>query len=310
MRLRALHERVPYEVLLWIAVGVFVALTLVVLVASIVFAYLITHPKRRRPGKELELLEGLRHRRVEFRSTDGKRLAGLLLEGAAGQETAVVVCHGIGAYKENLLGVGRLLNLQGYPVLLFDFRGHGESEADSVSIGPKEAWDVLGAFEFLRGLGHRRFALFGLSMGASAAVYAAAQVPGLEAVVLDSCPASLESIMRHLRKRRRVAVGLVGPLTLALFGLFSGVPARAVRPLDEIGKITVPVLLIHGDADRLIDPGDLNLLYDRAATRKEKLVIPGAGHGETFRKGGEAYKEVVLRFVSSSLEEARRTRPG
>ena len=220
--------------------GTFVALALFVLAASILFAYLITHPKRRRPGKELELLEGLRHRRVEFHSTDGKRLAGILLEGAPGQETAIVVCHGIGAYKENLLGVGRLLNLQGYPVLLFDFRGHGESEADSVSIGPKEAHDVLGAFRFLEGEGCWRFGLFGLSMGAAAAVYAAPRVQGLEAVVLDSCPASLARIMLHLRKRRKIAVGLVGRLTLAFFGPFSGVPAKAVRPWTRSGRSPFP----------------------------------------------------------------------
>jgi len=302
---------VANEFLIWIVAAAIVLVLLVVSLAAL-FAYLITHPKRRKPGTELALLEGLRHRRVEFPSTDGKHLRGILLEGA-GKETAIVVCHGIGAYKENLLGVGRLLNLEGHAVFLFDFRGHGESEGDSVSIGPKEARDVLGAFRFLEGEGYRRFGLFGLSMGAAAAAYAAPQVRGLLAVALDSCPASLERIMLHLRKRRRVAVGLVGRLALAFWRPFTGFSAAAVRPMDEIGKISVPLLLIHGDADRLIDPDDLNVLYERAQGKKAKLVIPGAAHGETFRKGGGRYKEAVRRFFATSLgptpATAERQRP-
>jgi pimeloyl-ACP methyl ester carboxylesterase len=287
------------DALLALALAVAGAVLALLLVAT-ALAFRITHPKRRRPGAEIALLEGLRHRRVEFPSTDGKRLVGLFLEGRPG-DAAIVVCHGIGAYKENLLGVGRLLNLQGFPVLLFDFRGHGESEADSVSIGPKEARDVLGAFEFLRSEGYRRFGLFGLSMGAAAAAYAAPQVPELAAVVLDSCPASLERIMRHLRRRSPILVGLVGRLTLASWRLFTGFPAKAVRPVDEIEKIPVPLLLIHGDADRLIDPKDLDLLFERARSPKEKLVVPGAAHGETFRKGNERYQDAVRRLFRSRL---------
>lgn len=41
-----------------------------------------------------------------------------------------------------------------------------------MSIGPKEARDVLGAFRYLQAAGCRRFGLFGLSMGAAVAAYA------------------------------------------------------------------------------------------------------------------------------------------
>jgi len=272
-----------------------------VLFLSAWLAYAITHPKRRMPGEELKLLEGLRSRTVEFRSLDQKRLQGLLLEGPAGDPRAIVLCHGIGAYKENLLGMGRLLNLAGYTVLLFDFRGHGLSEGDSVSVGPKEAQDVRGAVRFLQGQGFRRFGIFGLSMGAAAAAYAGPEIQHLEGMVLDSCPASLERIMLHLRKRHRVMSRLGGRLALWFIGRFSGVPARSVRPIDQMDRLQSPLLFIHGDQDRLIDPGDLELLYERAREPKEKLLIAGAGHGETFRKGGEAYREAVLRFFAKHL---------
>ena len=83
MRRRIISAGVTGDVILWIVAGILIAFALMVLLASVLVAYRITHPQRRKPGPELE---GLRHRRVEFPSLDGKKLRGILLEGAPGRE--------------------------------------------------------------------------------------------------------------------------------------------------------------------------------------------------------------------------------
>ena len=100
----------------------------------------------------------------------------------------IVVCHELGASKASVVDLGILLQKEGFNVLLFDFRGHGGSEGDVSGLGGQEKRDVLGAIDFLqkgRGVEARHIGLYGVGMGAHAAVLAAVERPALRVLVLD-----------------------------------------------------------------------------------------------------------------------------
>ena len=97
----------------------------------------------------------------------------------------MVVLHGFtGNRLPELAGFVPWLQ-QRHNVLQFDFRGHGASDGETVTMGAREHADIEAAVDYLRGRGLDRIALFGVSMGAAVAILAAPDLP-VAAVVADA----------------------------------------------------------------------------------------------------------------------------
>lgn len=112
----------------------------------------------------------------------------------------VIICHGYRVTRARLRPVAALEYQHGCNVLLFDFRGHGESEGDLTSGGTAEVRDLRAAIdlaaeqpETLPG----QILVHGFSMGASVALLALPH-PHVAAVIADSPYARLDDILRRL----------------------------------------------------------------------------------------------------------------
>ena len=58
----------------------------------------------------------------------------------------------------------------------------------------------------------------------------------------------------------------------------------------------VPVLFIHGTADAFV-PVEMTLEnYEACTAPKKLLLIPGAGHGMSYFRDGDAYRSAILEF--------------
>ncbi|MEM9602865.1 MAG: alpha/beta fold hydrolase [Pseudomonadota bacterium] len=142
---------------------------------------------------------GLAFEDVRFSAEDGTSLQGWLLPGSS--DRVIVQSHfgvqcnrggwtprGKGPIKPwktdiRFLRQATYLVEQGYSVLMYDFRGHGESETGPipwVSWGPEEAKDVVAAVDFI---GERfpsaRVGLLSICMGSAATTYAYGREDGL-----------------------------------------------------------------------------------------------------------------------------------
>src|SRR5689334_20476883 len=99
----------------------------------------------------------------------------------------LLCCHGINDNREQWLDqIVALRARGGYGALLFDFSGHGESAGRLVTFGARETLDVAAALRYLRERGDvdmNRIGIMGYSLGAIAAVLAAADLPELRCVV-------------------------------------------------------------------------------------------------------------------------------
>jgi pimeloyl-ACP methyl ester carboxylesterase len=124
---------------------------------------------------------------VEFRAVDGPRLKGIVLEGGSSRPS-IVLCHDLGSSQSEMMPLALRLQSAGFTTLVFDFRGHGSSEGRASTLGIDEKRDVLGAVDFLGGrerLNARRVGVYGVGMGAHAAVLACADRPSIRVLVLD-----------------------------------------------------------------------------------------------------------------------------
>ena len=84
--------------------------------------------------------------------------------------------------------------------------------------------------------------------------------------------------------------------------LYALLPRFIVRlSLDNLGRmrqIRCPVLVFHGDADRLVPTAMGREVAAAAPGPVELVLIHGAGHNETYERGGRAYREKIWEFIS------------
>jgi pimeloyl-ACP methyl ester carboxylesterase len=249
---------------------------------------------------------------VEIRSRDGVPLFGLFYPGRQGYG-GIVLCHGYWRDLSETHEVGLRLNGEGYNVFMFDFRGCGRSGGRFTTVGYKETWDVLAAVEFMKSrLGGRPLGVLGISMGAAAAVLAAAQTRDIAALALDSLFADLRELVgrriRDLAPRSWMAP--LGWLCVYFGQVLSGGRMQEVRPIDCIAALAPrPILFIYGERDSFIPPDQIQALYATAREPKEMWVAPGSDHAMARLDHSEEYTSRVVSFFRRALSAAASGRP-
>jgi len=123
---------------------------------------------------------------VTFVASDGVTLRGWWFPRPQ-TDHVVIGLTGHRGVKQDLLGIGSALWREGNNVLLFDFRGCGESDMAPLSLAYNELPDARAAIAFaLECVSNARIALFGYSMGSSVAILVAAACADVRVVVADS----------------------------------------------------------------------------------------------------------------------------
>lgn len=237
------------------------------------------------PDRELvatPALFDLPYEEVSFAATDGVRLHGWYLPGAA-SAPVVLFCQGnAGNISYNLENLAHLHRL-GVGVFIFDYRGYGRSEGRATEAGTYA--DVRGALAWLegRGFSRSRMIYFGRSLGAAVVLQLATEAPPA-ALVLETPFTSLADLGR-----------LHYPLLHVLFGWL--LDARYDN-LAKIGEVRVPLLLFQGDRDSIVPEAMARRLFAAANEPKRFHLIKGADHNDTYDVGGAAYWEEWRRFVA------------
>ena len=276
-----------------------------VVVVPVALMWARVHPARvpldDDPGRH-----GLRYEDVAFASPlDGTTLRGWYIHAPRWSGRTLVVVPGIDSNRlvgGITLALAEDLVADGFDVLAFDLRAQGESDGDTLSFGAREQHDILGAVAFARARGARRVAVLGFSMGAAAAMLAAARTPDIEALVLDSAFAAWEET---LRDELRSAWHLPGPLVdygVLLYGFLSGTNPASVAPADAVDHLAGrPMLFVAGADDRTVDPADGAAMAASAGPSATFVPVPGAGHVGAFDVDPAAYSARLRGFLGSAL---------
>jgi len=78
--------------------------------------------------------------------------------------------------------------------------------------------------------------------------------------------------------------------------------ARLVAPIEDIKRVHVPVLIVHGKNDSFIKSNYSKLLYDAANEPKQLLIIDGAEHNNVWEIGSETYENSIATFFEEHLK--------
>lgn len=249
------------------------------------------------------------YEQVWFRSSvDHLLLHGLYMK-AAPDAPHLILCHGYTSNLSQCYSIGRELHGLGYGVLLFDFRGAGQSARKRVTVGWLEKRDLIGAVEFLRGRIQPQapIGVLGYSMGGAVAIMAATENREIAAVATDSAYAELDAVIKYGIKRLPTSMArLFGSLSVYLSERMSGHPSHKIRPLDHIPNLSpTPLLLIHGMEDTQISYENALALYEHAREPKEVWLVDGSGHCRAFDDRPEEYLERLSAFFQKGLVDQR-----
>jgi len=252
---------------------------------------------------------------VTFPSIHEYLLTGFFISGTGGVQEqqnineanpTVAIINGYGSCYQEALAHGELFAKAGYSVLLFDLRFQGESGGESVTGGYYERGDVLGAIAYLNertDVDPQSIGLFGLSMGGSLAILAAADVPEIKAVIAESPYKSLRAaVYESFYYFVKLPAYPFGPIAVWIIERSENARADDVVPLNEVDKIAPrPILIIHGANDRVIGAHNSQSIFDAAKHPKELWIVPDSGHSEAIVTAEKEYINRVIGFFDEHL---------
>ncbi len=240
-----------------------------------------------------------------LRTCDHQEVGAWFVDGKDnGHAPQVLLLHGNKGNRANLLQRAEFLAAAGSPVLMISLRAHGDSTGDLNDMGYSARHDVVAAVSFLEARHPGRpIVVMGVSLGSSAAVFAAPELGRrVQGYVLESPYRDLKTAVWNrthaylppvLAELGYAGLRLAAPLVLPHF--------EAISPLLAIGGIPadVPVLIIAGANDLLARPAEARALLERVAGHGRLCLFSSAGHNNLFSSAPDRYRRMVLEFIGT-----------
>jgi uncharacterized protein len=203
--------------------------------------------------------------------------------------------------------IARFLLADGWSVLLFEMRGHGQSDGLRWGLGEYEPNDILGAIDVAAqkiGQPRSRVATIGESMGGGSVLMTAGKDPSIGPVVVDSAYASAPAVVDEVGPQYSGLPAFFTPgLVLAsrvLYGLDIGsvVPADVVRAHPERAFLFIQCVDDHTVA--MHHGVDLKNASANPAT--QLWLVKDCGHVKAFVTHPQAWQDHVLAFLDGQLK--------
>jgi alpha-beta hydrolase superfamily lysophospholipase len=288
----------------------------------------------RMPEGPIQSPAGVEHKVGFFTGVHGTQLYAQSWRPSGEARAVVVLVHGLKDHSGNYRALAERLAQQGFRVAAFDLRGHGRSEG--VRVWVDEFDDYLGDLEiFMKQEAEpgRPVLLFGHSMGgAIATLYTMTRHPDLKGLALSGAALATDvsgaviggtklvaalspnagvfnlDLHDFSRDPAVVSAGLADPLVYQ-----PGAPARTGQELlgaigriqEHLGEITVPLLAMHGAADKVTPPAGSKALVEQArSTDKTLKLYPGLYHDLLHEPEKEKVTADLVKWLSDHAPPA------
>jgi len=224
---------------------------------------------------------GFSHEEVDLRSEDGTGLHGWWLPVAHASRTALFL-HGNAGNVSHWLDVAVAFRDVGWNTMLLDYRGYGRSEGTPSEFGTY--MDARAAYRYLtmeRGIASSTIVVVGRSLGGGIATWLVDHHP-CAGLVLEATFTSIADVVA-------TAFPLPGIGRFVKLGYES---------LSRIGRLSVPLLVVHGRNDDLVPFAHGRALFEAAPEPKRFVELRG-GHNDAFTTDRETYVRALREFARS-----------
>ncbi|GAB4010765.1 MAG: alpha/beta hydrolase [Bdellovibrio sp.] len=240
----------------------------------------------------------LNYKTLTFNSKDGTPLSAWLIEATTKKKKGLVLqFHGNAQnMSSHWVSVGWLAQ-HGYDVLAFDYREYGISEGDADPKGVYE--DSLAAFDFgyekFKETKGETFIVIGQSLGGAIAMRALrdfSKRDEVDLLMLDSTFDSYQDIA--FRKLKKFWFTFIfSPLAYVLV-------SDKYSPYDDVPTFKMPVLVVYGDQDFVVESYFGKRIAERLTTEKKFVwEIPEGKHTDVFFRENRRYQQEFLDLLKS-----------
>jgi len=262
---------------------------------------MMAYPSRAHVGPPPPDLGGVS---VTFPSKSGSLIHAWLARGRP-HAGAVILLHGVDENRTSMLGRARFLHAMGFTVLAPDFQAEGESPGEHITFGARESLDAAASLAYVRSAAPgERVGVIGVSMGGAAALLGDGPLDA-NAFVLESV---YPTIRQAVSDRLYTWLGVLGsvarlfaPAVIDIVGNDIGISESELKPIDQIGRLNAPLLLIAGTDDPYTPIAESDSLFARAPMPKTYWQVSGAAHEDLHAFNPVAYERVVGSFLEQSL---------
>ena len=192
----------------------------------------------------------------------------------------------------------------GFGVLMYDLRGHGESEGHQRTNGWRDVDDVAGAIEFLReeaGV----IGIYGFSIGGQIALRAATEFPAIGAVFADGPAGTTAEDLpapSNIQEQFVFRLAPIGDFMLSQ-RTDTAIPPALIDTLPTIAPR--PIYFVATGQHPHIPGGEIRLVksfYEQTEAHAEWWQIPDVGHGGGWRTYPDAYAHNLIQFFTACCE--------
>ncbi len=236
---------------------------------------------------------------------DGVELEGWFIPCKKNSQTTIVVLHGWGANRSDVLASTLFLNAD-YNMVYFDFRNHGRSGGSKTSLSCLEVQDFLTVIRYLKYQKSeyaKEMGVYGFSMGGAIAITGSSQVREVKAVIAESPFSSFDHIVTRYAKIFYGIPSYLVPITLTFARIRLGFNPEKCAPIHWIDKLSPrPFFLIQGGNDLRMPVSEGQALYDKAGEPKEIWTVAGADHGTIRQDFADQYQHRIHAFFNRYLK--------
>lgn len=265
-----------------------VRIVVMVYVGALIMGFLFQNRLIYFPMSEIEQTPadiGLEFEEVSLKAADGVKLGAWYVPAAQKVGRTLILCHGNAGNISHRLDKLAIFHGLGVNVLIFDYRGYGQSRGRPNENGTY--LDAQAAYDWVakeKGVLPRDIIAYGESLGGSVAAHLAS-TNECGWLILDSAFTSAADVGRRH---------------------FPWLPVRWMlgdkyNTLAALGKVRCPVLVIHSRDDEIV-PFDLGLELFRRAGEPKKFVEISGGHNEGFLESEDAYVKGLRDWLKESEE--------
>jgi pimeloyl-ACP methyl ester carboxylesterase len=250
----------------------------------------------------------LQFEKVEFQAKDNPEI---ILQAwwlpNKNENQAIIFAHGIDANRATRLKMFSEIHDLGYPALLFDIRGHGESTKTKVGLTVKDIGDINGAIDYLKkekNIDH--VLLFGTSYGASLVLQSAHTNQSVKGVIADAPFNDLVNLLAgEVARRTPIPPLIASQLRHGIIWsarLYEGINLRQINPAENANKLDYPIMLIHCTDDDRIPINHADEIYALATPNSTYLRYENCGgHDLAYEQFQENYLKEIKKYITAQL---------